>query len=146
MAKFEKGQSGNAGGRPKSADLRLLCRTYTADAVTELARIAMNAKGEMTRVVAIRELLDRGYGRPMQGIEVSIDDHRPEETIAPPLMPAELAVAIDHLIAKAETKMGISHVDGLTNEERLKRMIESGQHLPPDLYRAIHQASGMTRH
>jgi hypothetical protein len=143
---FEPGQSGNPGGRPKSKELRTLCRTYTAPAVEELARLALNAKGEMTRVVAIRELLDRGYGRPLQGLEVSVDDHRPE-SVAPILMPEELAVALDQIIAKAETEMGISHVDGLTNQQRIKRMIASGQHLPPDLYKAIQQAaSSGTRH
>lgn len=144
MPKFEKGSSGNPGGRPKSKDLRELCRTYTAAAVEELARLALHATGQMVRVQAIRELLDRGYGRPMQGLEVTVDDVRPEAE-APTLLPDELAVALDQIIAKAESEMGISHTDGLTNEQRIKRMIESGEHLPPDLYKAIQQASG-TRH
>src|SRR5665213_1836237 len=42
----------NPGGRPKSKELRTLGRTYTADTVKVPARLAPNAKGEMTRVVA----------------------------------------------------------------------------------------------
>lgn len=146
MPKWQPGESGNKGGRPKSAALRDLCRTYTAAAVEELARLALNATGQMVRVQAIKEILDRGWGRPMQGLEVSLEDHRPETT-APTLMPSELAVALDQIIARAEAEMGINHTDGLTNEQRVRRMIESGQHLPPDLYKAIQQASSSgTRH
>jgi hypothetical protein len=142
---FKPGQSGNPGGRPKSKELRTLCRTYTAAAVEELARLAMNAKGEMSRIIAIRELLDRGYGRPIQGLDVAIDDIRPEST-GVVMMPDELAVALNQIIAKAEAEMGVSHVDGLTDKDRLKRLIESGKALPPDLYRAIHQAERTIQH
>jgi hypothetical protein len=141
---FEPGVSGNPGGRPKSKELRTLCRTYSVAAVEELARLAMNAKGEMTRVIAIRELLDRGHGRPMQALEVAVEDLRPEST-GVVMMPDEIAIALNQIILKAETEMGVSHVDGLTDKDRLKRLIQSGKTLPPDLYRAIHQAEG-TRH
>jgi hypothetical protein len=36
-----------------------------------LARLALKAKNETARIAAIRELLDRGYGRPRQAVEVS---------------------------------------------------------------------------
>jgi hypothetical protein len=39
--------------------------------VAELARLAVKAKSETARIAAIRELLDRGYGRPRQAVEVS---------------------------------------------------------------------------
>jgi hypothetical protein len=143
---FEKGTSGNPGGRPKSKDLRTLCRTHTAAAVEELARLALHATGQMVRVVAIRELLDRGYGRPLQGVDVTIDDTRPESTGVVAMMPDELAVALNQIIAKAESEMGIDPVDGLTEQQRIKRMVETGKPLPPDLYKAIQQAQGTTRH
>jgi hypothetical protein len=38
---------------------------------TPLARLALKAKGETARIAAIGELLDRGYGRPRQAVEVS---------------------------------------------------------------------------
>lgn len=62
--------SGRKPGTPNKATLELkdLARQYTTDAVKELARLATNAESESARVAAIRELLDRGYGRPTQPI------------------------------------------------------------------------------
>jgi hypothetical protein len=61
---FEPGQSGNPGGRPKViAELRELARQHTPAAIEELARLALKARSEAVRVSAIRELLDRGYGK-----------------------------------------------------------------------------------
>src|SRR6476620_6352360 len=65
----QKGQSGNTGGRPKVvAELRALTRAHAPAAIAELARLAVKARSEPVRVVAIRELLDRGYGKPTQFI------------------------------------------------------------------------------
>ncbi len=70
--KFPKGQSGNPGGRPKVlADVQELARQYAPVAIVELARLALKAKNENARIAAIRELLDRGYGRSRQAVEVS---------------------------------------------------------------------------
>jgi hypothetical protein len=64
---FTKGKSGNPGGRPKViGPLRELARQHAPDAIKELARLATKARSETARVVAIRELLDRGYGKPTQ--------------------------------------------------------------------------------
>ena len=40
-------------------------------AIVELARLALKAKNETARIAAIRELLDRGYGRSRQAMEIS---------------------------------------------------------------------------
>ena len=81
---FKKGESGNPGGRPKViAELRALARAYGPDAINELARLAGKAKSETARVAAIRELLDRGYGKATQVLEaeneVALDDINAEE-------------------------------------------------------------------
>src|SRR6516165_403440 len=64
---FRQGKRGNPGGRPKMiGPLRELARQHAPEAIKELARLALKAKSETARVVAIRELLDRGYGKPTQ--------------------------------------------------------------------------------
>jgi hypothetical protein len=54
-----------------TADVRKLAQPYGAPAVAELARLAgigdgPGAANEATRVAALRELLDRAYGRSTQ--------------------------------------------------------------------------------
>lgn len=64
--------NGKLGGRPKgavnkaTADIRLLAQKYGPDAVKELFRLATKATSEAARVAALRELLDRGYGKSPQ--------------------------------------------------------------------------------
>jgi hypothetical protein len=70
--KFPKGKSGNPGGRPKVlGEVQELARQYAPAAIVELARLALKAKNETARIAAIRELLDRGYGRSRQAMEIS---------------------------------------------------------------------------
>jgi hypothetical protein len=81
---FKKGKSGNPGGRPKViAELRALARAHAPDAIEELARLAIKARSEAARVAAIRELLDRGYGKagqaPITENEVNPSDLTAEE-------------------------------------------------------------------
>lgn len=78
MAKFRKGQSGNPGGRPKVlAEIQELARQQAPSAIAELARLSTRAKSETVRISAIRELLDRGYGRARQSVEVYTPDVDP---------------------------------------------------------------------
>ena len=61
-------------GRPKGAknkatgELQDLARTHTKAAMIELARLSVAAESEQARVAAIKEILDRGYGKPAQSI------------------------------------------------------------------------------
>jgi len=67
---FQKGQSGNPGGRPKVvAEVKELAREHTAEAIQTLVSIMSNPKSApAARVSAANALLDRGYGRPQQHI------------------------------------------------------------------------------
>ena len=75
----QKGVSPNPGGVPKGEasprridmDARLLARDYSVQAVKKLISIMNNPKATHTaQLIAANSILDRGYGRPQQAVEV----------------------------------------------------------------------------
>lgn len=69
---------GNAGkGRPKgarnkaTADVKALAGQHSEAAIKELARLAQHAESEAARVSAIKEILDRAFGKPAQAVHHS---------------------------------------------------------------------------
>lgn len=76
MARFQKGQSGNPGGRPRAvAAVRDAARKHTTKAIDTLVA-CLDAPAHNTRVAAAIALLDRGWGRPSQA--VGGDEEMPE--------------------------------------------------------------------
>ena len=74
---WKPGQSGNPGGRPKVAgEVRELARQYGAEAIRRLVGL-MHSKNEGVAVRACEALLDRGYGRTVQGVELNSLDKAP---------------------------------------------------------------------
>ena len=72
---LQPGQSGNPGGRPRViAELQELARAHAPEAIAELARLAKDAKSETVRIAAIKELLDRAYGKPTQFVAAENDE------------------------------------------------------------------------
>lgn len=75
-------------GRPKgsrnkvTADIKEIAQGFGQEAITHLVEIARDGEApHAARVAAIREVLDRGYGKAKQGIEMTGEDGGPVETV-----------------------------------------------------------------
>ena len=72
--RFQKGKSGNPGGRPKlPAEIREMFQAKAPEAFEVLCR-HLNAKDPRIAVAAATQILDRAYGRPAQVIDANITD------------------------------------------------------------------------
>jgi hypothetical protein len=94
---FNKGQSGNPRGLKHKhiGDLSKETRRYAHLAVSTLVKICR--KGiERNQLAAARELLDRGYGRPLQMIDASVMHKKLNE-----LTPDEVAALEARLLTAA---------------------------------------------
>lgn len=94
---FQKGQSGNPTGRAGRhiGDLSRESRRYAKLALDTLVRICKSGM-ERNQLAAARELLDRGYGRPVQAIDMITAGKKLAE-----LTPAELAAFEARLMTAA---------------------------------------------
>lgn len=76
-----KGGARPGAGRPKGAKdkatavlkatLEELARGHTETALAVLVQVAQSSESDAARVAAANALLDRGYGKPRQGVEHS---------------------------------------------------------------------------
>ena len=72
--RFKKGQSGNPGGRPKMPpDMKAAIQEKTPELLKSLFALAKQRTDLRVQAVAIKELLDRGWGRAAQTINAKIE-------------------------------------------------------------------------
>jgi hypothetical protein len=73
---FQRGQSGNPGGRSKlPADIREAFKARAPQALEVLTR-CLQSNDDRVAMMAAQAILDRGYGKPAQSIDAKISEDR----------------------------------------------------------------------
>ena len=77
-AKGQPKTGGRKRGTPNkvTANIRQLASLHGDDMIAELARLALQSESEQVRVAAIREMLDRGYGKSVIYQDILLEDCR----------------------------------------------------------------------
>ena len=100
-----RGGKREGAGRPvgsvnkATAEVKAYCQEFGEDIISMLVQLAYYSIDPRVRIMAGKEILDRGYGRPPQGVELSGPEGGPIETIS--LSDKELARLTAYLTLEA---------------------------------------------
>ena len=99
MGKWVKGQSGNPRGRARTPpELTEACRRLSTDAITVLGTILRSKKHRpQDRIRAAEVLLDRGYGKATQAVELSGPEGGAIPVAITPWSDSDLAVLLERM-------------------------------------------------
>ena len=82
---FQKGRSGNPGGRSKlPANIREAFRAKAPEALEVLTR-CLQSGDDRIAMLAAQAILDRGYGKPTQSIDANINEDRARYVVELPV-------------------------------------------------------------
>jgi hypothetical protein len=109
--KFQKGQSGNPGGRPKiPPDVKEAARGMSPEAIDTLGEVMRDRKQPgAARVEAANSILDRAWGKPQQHITTGRIEQLSDQELAEEL---EITLQAIKAIAAKNDEVTYRVVDG----------------------------------
>jgi len=73
MALFQPGQSGNPGGRSKAeSEIKRIAQEHGPAALEKLVQL-LNGEDQKLAMAAANALLDRGFGKPAQSVDLKAE-------------------------------------------------------------------------
>jgi hypothetical protein len=113
---FQKGKSGNPGGRPRAlASVMHQARRHTLEAIRTLLKLMRTAESESVRLSAAEAILSRGWGRPIQALQV---DGRFLTKKLGELSPAEIEELEERLALTDSQQMTFLEPSATGNDDR----------------------------
>ena len=119
----------------------------------KVVRIADNATPENASVAKLRMDAYRWRASKLAPKKYSDRAIIEDVTAVPvqdlPLMPEEISQGITRLLAQTEQELGVEVHEGVSNSDRLKAILASGQPMPPASYETImkwRKANGNASH